>query len=310
MKKYLSTQIYCKTLECSFEIIEKVFDKSEIIIECFESPTVKIKRFLGSKLNIDGSGYLWQGKNRNTFSVMSSLKCSYNFAKFYCFKITYINELIIKEDISIDMNIYRNTHDNSTFIEFCFIYISDNNYINWIKNKLLEFELKDFIQNGCNNLNYYVINSSEFSTIYHSMLVNMNYKKAYKIFRNFYNTAKVLGVDKSWKIKYENNSIYSVNMNNGINMDFHIYKEEENASDGSKSIFYHKFKDKIPSLNEWIKGQFFYISKDKCFLVHESKIPSNINCNLYNTINNFVLYVLRKWRIFVETQQNSLFVEE
>ena len=304
MKKILSSQIYCKTLECSFEIIENIFKNSKLIIECFESPNFKIKRFLGSSLNIDGSGYLWQGKNKNTFSVVSSSKSSASFAKFYFFKIMYINESFIKEDISIEMNMYKNTHDKSTFIEFCFRYLSNNNYIEWVKNKLLEFEVKDFVQRGCENLNNHIMNSSEFSTIYHSLIVNMNYKDAYKIFRDFYFTAKVLGVDKSWEIKYENNTTYSVNMNNGIYMDYHIYKEEDN-NDGSKSIFYHKSKDNIPSLNEWIKGDFYNISKDKCFLVHETKVPSNIKSYLYYTIDRYTLYILRKWRSFVESSQEN-----
>ena len=304
MKKILSSQIYCKTLECSFEIIENIFKNSKLIIECFESPNFKIKRFLGSSLNIDGSGYLWQGKNKNTFSVVSSSKSSASFAKFYFFKIMYINESFIKEDISIEMNMYKNTHDKSTFIEFCFRYLSNNNYIEWVKNKLLEFEVKDFVQRGCENLNNHIMNSSEFSTIYHSLIVNMNYKDAYKIFRDFYFTAKVLGVDKSWEIKYENNSTYSVNMKNGIYIDYHIYKEEDN-DDGSKSIFYHKSKDNIPSLNEWIKGNFYNISKDKCFLVHETKVPLNISSYLYHTLYNYTLYILRKWKLFAESSLKS-----
>ena len=144
--------------------------------------------------------------------------------------------------------------------------------------------------------------SSQYSTICHSLLINIDFNEAYKIFRDFYFTAKVLGVDKTWKIKYEKNSIYSVKMNNGICMDFHIYKEENNE-DGSKSIFYHKFKDNTPSINEWIKGDFFSISKKKCYIIHETKIPLNIKSYLYYTIDNFTLYILNKWKFFVESQR-------
>ena len=300
----MSNQIYCKNLEYPFEIIEKIFENQTLIQNFFEYPTITIKRFLGSNINIDGSGYLLQGKNKNTFSVVCSTKSSSNFAKYYFFRIMYINETYIKDDISLEINIYKNTHDKSTIIEFCLSYFSNNNYIKWVKDKLSEFELKAINQNICENLNNYIMNSSEYSTIYHSFFLNMDIREAYKIFRDFYFTAKVLGVDKSWKIKYENNSIYSVNMNNGICINYHIYKEED-KDDGSKSIFYHKFKDDTPSINEWIKGDFFSISKNKCYIIHETKIPSNINSYLYYTIDNFTLSVLRTGRFFVESQQKS-----
>ena len=47
------------------------------------------------------------------------------------------------------MNMYRNTHDKSTFIEFCFRYSFNNNYIEWVKNKLLEFDYVKRINRFC-----------------------------------------------------------------------------------------------------------------------------------------------------------------
>ena len=252
MKNKLYQQIYCKNLEYPFEIIEKIFENQTIIDNCFKCHNLTIKTFLGSNINIDGSGYLFQEKNNNSFSVVSSLKSSPNFAKYYIFRIEYINEIYIKDDLSIELNIYKNTHDKTTFIEIYFSYFSNSNYIKWVKDVLLKFELKELYQKGFENLNNYIMKSSQYSTICHSLLINMDFNEAYKIFRDFYFTAKVLGVDKVWKIKYEKNSIYSVNMNNGICMDFHIYKEENNE-DGSKSIFYHKLKDNTPSINEFLK---------------------------------------------------------
>ena len=304
MKNNFSSQIFIKVFDCPFEIIESIFQNHKLTKQFFESSYFKIKRFLGSNINIDGSGYIWQGKNQNNFSVESSTQYIKGFSKSYFFRIMHINESKINENISIETNIYKNTYDKSTIIEFCFTYSSNNNYINLIKETLLNFKIKDFIKLGCENLNNYIKNCSEFRTIYHSLLLNKDYKSAYKIFRDFYATAKALGTDKVWDIKYENNSLYSVNMNNGICIDYHIYKEEEN-DDNSKSIFYHKFKDDIPSLNEWIKGDFYNISKDRCFLVHQTKIPLKINCNLHETINNYTFYVLKKWRAFVESQRIS-----
>ena len=299
MENIISNQIYIVSIDSPFESINSIFNNSKLILKLFESPIAKIKTFLGSNLNIDGSGYLWQGKNGNSFSVESSSTYSANFSKSFFFKILYINNICIKEDISIEMNIYKNTDNNSSIIEFCFSYLYYNNDVKLLKNKILGFEIKDFLKIGCYNIINYVKESKDLISINHSLLLNMNYKSAYKILRDFNITAKALGADKLWKIKYKKNSIYSVNMNNGINMDFHIYKEEENGNK-SKKIFYHKYRDNIPSLNEWINCYFYNIAYNKCFLIYETKIPINLASKLNYTIYNYTLYVIRKWKIFVE----------
>ena len=304
MENNNSNQIYITKIKFPFETIENILKNPKLIMSfCESSPIATIKSFLGSNINIDGSGYLWQGKNNNSFCVECTSKYLLNFSRTYNFKIIYINESFIKQNISILMNLYKNTYDKTCIIEFCFFYLCNNNYIKFIKNTLLDFNIKDFLNKFCYKLKNYLKNSSEFNTIYHSLIINMNYNDAYKIFRDFTIYAKVLGTDKFWDIKYDNNSIYSVNMNNGISIDYHIYKEEENE-DKSKSIFYHKFKGNIPSLNEWIQGHFYKISNDKCFIVLETKIPLNINSYLHKTIYQYTFFVLRKWKFFVESHKD------
>ena len=72
MENIISNQIYIVSIDSPFESINSIFNNSKLILKLFESPIAKIKTFLGSNLNIDGSGYLWQGKNGNSFSVESS----------------------------------------------------------------------------------------------------------------------------------------------------------------------------------------------------------------------------------------------
>ena len=92
-------------------------------------------------------------------------------------------------------------------------------------------------------------------------------------------------------------------MNNGVNVDFHIYKELVNK-DGSKTLFIHKY----PSLNEWIKIEFFRISENSCILVHETKVPMKINSSLYNLISEYNLYILKKLKLLIETEKDPSFI--
>ena len=297
-------QIYIINLEFPFNVIESIFLEPQIINKLFESPIVKIKKFLGSDLNIDGSGFLFHGINNSKISVECSSKNVPNFMRSYIFKILNINDFYIKENISIEINLYNNSSDNTTIIDFCFGHFNDNDFTKWIRDKLFDLEIKRYFQNMCIRIKNYILKSpnKRYIKMYHSLLIKTNYEIAYKIFKDFNNTAKVLGTDKIWEIKYKNNSTYSVNMNNGISVDYHIYKEINNIFNKSKSIFYHKYKDKIPALNEWTKIDFFYIDQNKCLLIHETKLPEKISSFLYDTINIFTVYVLKKLRILMESK--------
>lgn len=307
--KYI--QIYIKNFEFPFIVIESIFSKSNLIMKILESPIVKIKKFLGSDFNINGSGFLFFGKDNSKISVEYNSKDLKNFKKSMYFKILNINDYSIKENISIEINLYRNTNDDTTIAEFCFSQFNESNYAKWVRDKLFDLEIKKYFQNFCIRLKKYILNSSSSRNInlYHSLLINTNYEDAYKLFKDFNNTAKVLGTDKLWEIKFINNlnnSTYSVNMNNGVSIDYKIKEIEiENIND-IKSLLYHKIKDNIPALNEWTKVDFYKISNNKCLLIHETKIPENISSSLYNTIDNFTLYVLIKLKKLIESNNTNL----
>lgn len=300
-------QIYIINLEFPYNVIESIFLESQIVIkDFFESPSVKIKKFLGSDLNIDGSGFLLYGINNSQISVECTSKRLSNFMKSYCFKILNINDCCIKENISIEIDLYKNSSNNTTIIDFSFGHFDNNQYTKLIIDKLFDLKIKKYFQNICIRIKKYILNSYNKRCIkmYHSILIKTNYEIAYKIFKDFNNTAKVLGTDKVWEIEYKNNSTYSVNMNNGVSVDYHIYKEIENIFEKSKSIFYHKFKGKIPALNEWTKIDFYFIDKNKCLLIHETQLPENISSFIYGAINAFTIYILKKLRILMESNDN------
>jgi hypothetical protein len=296
-------------LEFPFIVIESIFLNSKILKEIFESPIVKIKYYIGSDFNIDGSGFLFQGINNSTISVECTSKYMTNFMKSYFFKILNINGLHITENIGIEINIYKNSNNNTTIIEFSIGgEYNNNDYTKWVRDKLLELKIKKYFEYISNRIENYILNENNISNIrftkmYHSILINVNYKIACKYSKDFNNIARAIGADKFWDIK-KNNLTFSVNMKNGVSVDYKIYKEFENV-DESKSLIYHKYKDGRPALNEWTKFDFFNIGKDICLLIHETKIPENINSFIYITINDFTIYLLKKIKIFIESENKK-----
>jgi hypothetical protein len=299
MQKFTSFQIYSNNFDFPFGLIESLSSNSKAI-SFFDNPIGKIKMFIGSDININGSGFLFQGKNNDSFSFECNAKCIPNFMKSYCLKILYINNSLIIENVSLDINIYKNTVNNNTFFELCLIQSKNNEKSKCLKEKLLSFDIKNHFRLSLNNIKKYINDSSkiEYMKSYHSMIIEADIENAYQIFRDYNNTAKVLGTDKIWDIK-KNNSIYHVNIGSGIIINYHIYKELENI-DKSKSIIYHKYKDDTPALNEWTKCDFFIIDDKKCLIITETKLPKNINSNLYNTFSDFISYILKKLKYLIE----------
>ena len=299
------SQIYTISLDFPFITIESIFLKSKIIKELFENDIVKIKNYIGSDFNIDGSGFLFHGINNSTLSIEITSKNITNFMKSYFLKILNINDFYIKENITIEINIYNNSYNNNTVIEFCFGECINNDYTKWVRAKLLKLKIKSYFEYICIKLKKYIINISNISYIryikmYHSIMIKVNYKTVSKYFKDFNYTAKAIGTNQLLDIKYNNNLTYSVNMNNGIIVNYQIYKEIKNLEE-SETLFFHKFKGNEPALNEWTKIDFFNIDKNICLLIHETKLPENINSVLYNTIYDFTIYVLKKLKIYIES---------
>ena len=135
-------QIHIANLEFPFIVIESIFLNSKILKEIFESPIVKIKYYIGSDFNIDGSGFLFHGINNSTISVECTSKYMTNFMKSYFFKILNINGLHITENIGIEINIYKNSNNNTTIIEFSIGgEYNNNDYTKWVRDKLLELKI-------------------------------------------------------------------------------------------------------------------------------------------------------------------------
>ena len=49
------------------------------------------------------------------------------------------------------------------------------------------------------------------------------------------------------------------------------------------------------------KMWFFIIDDKKCLIITETKLPKNINSNLYNTFSDFISYILKKLKFLIES---------
>ena len=126
MQKLTSQQISIINLDYPFGLIESIFADTNVVNKLFENQIGKIKTFIGSDINTNGSGFLFQGKNNHSFSFECYSKNIPNFMKSYSSKILYINNSHIEENILLELNIYKNTDNNSTVIEFCLIQSKNN----------------------------------------------------------------------------------------------------------------------------------------------------------------------------------------
>ena len=304
MQKQTSHQIIVINLDYPFRLIESIFADSNFP-RFFDNPIGKIKTFIGSDPNINGSGFLFQSKDNHSFSFECNSKGVPDFMKTYISKILYINNSSVIDNISLELNIYKNTDNNSTIVEFCLIHPKNNKKSDCAKKKLVDFKIKKHFIFSLNSIIKHINNSGKIEHIklYHSLIFKADLENVYQIFRDYNNTAKALGTDKIWEIK-KNNSIYSVNIGNGTTVYYDIYKETEN-NDKSKTLFVHKYKEDSPALNEWIKIDFLGIDDKSCLIITETTLPKNISSKLYNTLSNFMLYILKKLKYSIESSHKE-----
>ena len=123
--------------------------------------------------------------------------------KTYISKILYINNSSVIDNISLELNIYKNTDKNSTIVELCLIHPKNNKKSDCAKKKLVDFKIKKHFIFSLNSIIKHINNSGKIEHIklYHSLIFKTDLENVYQIFRDYNNTAKALGTDKIWEIK-------------------------------------------------------------------------------------------------------------
>lgn len=305
----INKQIYANSLNYPLESVQVIFSKS-IFLNILEYDLgLKIKKFLGSSIFINGSGFIWNITNDFSIVLISNFLEDLDFSKSYQFKITHINGESINENYSININLMRNTLGNSTILQFLISY-SSNFQIQKIWEVMEQISFKKITEKIFEKIQEYLqMANEEKMSITHSILINSNFIEAFKFFRNMENFVKAMDNESLWKINYDGSSsqcskYYKVETNTHMTIVYKII-EESGKKDEYMKIIIHKSNGESPAINEILILTFYNIDNNKTLLVHESKIPININSNLHNTVSNFTFYIIQKVKSYFESSNNK-----
>lgn len=323
--KYIVCPVYTTVLNYPFDSLQTLFLNSKTMKNIFQDKDFKIKPFIGSDSNINGSGFIWQGLDNITVVLINNIITNQDFSKSYIYKISHINDQIIKGDNFFEIHIIKNTCENTSILKSNFRYLLD-----------FDFSLfKSFHQNFIlimkkfsDKINEYLIDKQElFTSITHSMIINNHYIESFYFFRDMRNFVKGMGTEGKWDVKvksiisnsnqnsinYNNNSnhydckynnIFSIKVNSDTIINYTIITGED-KKDEYKSFTITKTSGNCPCLNGCMKLSFYNIDKKKCLLIHETKIPVNIPSPIFNTLNDFTLYCIKKTKNLLESKINN-----
>lgn len=309
---YINNNVYTTILYYPLESLQSLFSNTKIMKEIYQDKEFKVKTFLGSNHNINGSGFIWSGLENFSLVLISNVIINMDFSTTYVYKISHLNEQALNEDVFFEIHLIKNTCENATIIKCNFRYRSNLN-ITLIKHSFqkISFIIKKF----CDKLKDYLIDSQELYTgIIHSIIIKRNYKETYNFYKNIRNFCKSIGTENQWEIfncSYEKksknvkdnnhkNKNCSVKVNEDTIINYSIIKEEE-KKDEYLSYISTKTCGKIACLNGWLKFTFHKIDENTTLLIHETKIPVNTASPIFNTLNNYTLYCLKKCKNYLES---------
>lgn len=314
--QYKISIFYSTSLNYPLDSLQALFNNTGLMRKICQDKDFKLKRFLGSNHNINGSGFIFSGIENLSIVLESNVHVSMDFSKTYIYKISYINDQKMENDIFFEIHLIKNTCENTTIIKCQFRYLSDKDICWLIENKQKAYII---IKKFCNKVKDYLMDSQElFTEMTYSIILNSNYKKCFYFFRNIRHFIKAVGAENYWKVnyydysnsstisnssnEYQNKACYSVKMNVGTIINYNIINEEEKEGE-YMSVLFAKTSgiDEFPCLNKWIKCTFFKLDTNKTLLIHETKIPVNTPSPICNTLSNYTLYCIKKCKHALES---------
>lgn len=314
----ISKQLYITNFDYPLNSVKTLFFKRQTFDLLYKKKECNIKMFIGSDWSIVGSGFQFHEPNdlKLVYTVSKIEKHDFEYISKYL--VTHINSIKSDKNIKLVLSLISNTFNNTTIIEYRLEYEKESDYdyiMNLVDIKLLQkilsqfcFDAKDLFK----TFNLEKPNNSELLILNHSFIIHKNYKEAFNFFYNFENIAKSLKTEGAWKIKKENKENdnenylnFSVDINKNIKIHYKVVSITEDKN--KIEIIYDKTENSLPSLNKFIKLEFFNISKEVCFFLYEAHLPININSSLFNTISDYMYYCNKKTKIHFEKSKNKFF---
>lgn len=317
MKNSVSKQLYITTFNYPLNSVKSLLFKSQTFDQLYKNKHITVKMFIGSDWSIIGSGFSFIGPDdlKMIFTV-SKIKID-DFEYLNKYSITYINGIKNEKNVAIVLNLISNTSNNTTVIEYRLEYEKESDF-EYITNLLNISLLREILSRFCDEASVLfkkIIqknpDNKELLKINHSFTINKNYKEAFNFYYNWENIAKSLKTDKIWIIKRVHEQKDNPNYNNFtviINENIKIhYKVMEIYEDKDKiEITYKKTCNSFPALNEFIKFDFFNISKNMCLFLYETYLPINVNSLVFNTCSNYLFYCNNKSKIYFENMNKKI----
>lgn len=306
MKISKTTQLYIVKIGFPFDSINQIFFKDGTYEKISFNNDYKMKKFIGSDWSIKDSGFMFYGPNNlNVVFNLINLKKS-DFLCLNVYKITFLNGIQCKNDIYCVLSIIKNTTDNTTIVELNLEYDSENaleEFEQCIKISSAKKIIKEIFLKMDLIFNERVNKENDFIIMNHSFTIKKNYKDAFNFFYNWNNIAKSIKTDKVWKIISEENDKkykdFYIMINENIKIHYHVISIDE-VKNEKVEIVYNKTSNSFPALNDYIKFGFFNISKELCFFLYETRLPTNISASLYQTVSHYLYYCNKKTKKYIE----------
>ena len=314
----ISKQLYITNFDYPLNSVKTLFFKRQTFDLLYKKKECNIKMFIGSDWSIIGSGFQFYGPNGLKLVYNVSKIEKHDFEHISKYLVTHINSIKSDKNIKLVLSLISNTSNNTTVIEYRLEYEKESDYdfiISLVDIKLMQkilnqfcFDVKDLFKTF--SLEKQI--NSDLLILNHSFIIHKNYKEAFNFFYNFENIAKSLKTEDVWKIKKENKQNdnekyknFSVDINKNIKIHYKVIsiKEDKNKIE----IIYDKTANSLPSLNSFIKFEFFNISNELCFFLYETRLPITINSSLFNTISDYIYYCNQKSKIYFEASKNIIF---
>ena len=300
ISNYNIKQICSTVIKYPFDLVTKIYFLSDFINSIFcKTEKYDYKRFLGSWINVEGSGFQM---------FLDNIKITYYTHKYQKDKDVIIIDFIlkdidgieVKDFLSVDYIFYRNSCENCTFFEIVYNYDLGGNYVALIdaleKNSFNKYE-QDVMRRTKSLFKEYIKKGhQEMNSLIYSQRVNFGYKKVLNYYLNWILMCKDVLPNTEIKCLENKNGIcykYSVKL---LNNKVCIYTLKNVNIEKEHIIIDYEISNVFqkPQLIQNIKIVIYKIDNDICLVQYNVNIYDIISQKSIETLEFFFEYLLKR----------------